>query len=74
MNIRKSLPAGFPYSRTFLFSNLHKAIIAMPHLSIIIFSYLNLMINLNKASQKIGNIPSKTNNEYKLEIQNAEFN
>jgi len=46
----------------------------MPHLSIIIFSYLNLMINLNKASQKIGNIPSKTNKEYKLEIQNAEFN
>jgi hypothetical protein len=46
----------------------------MPHLSIIIFSYLNLMINLNKASQKIGKIPSKTNKEYKLEIQNAEFN
>lgn len=74
MNIRKSLPTGFPTPEHSCLVLYIKAIIAMPHLSIIIFSYLNLMINLNKASQKIGNIPSKTNKEYKLEIQNAEFN
>jgi len=32
------------------------------------------MINLNKASQQIGNTPSKTNKEYIIEIWNAEFN
>jgi len=32
------------------------------------------MINLNKASQQIGNTPSKPNKEYILEIWNTEFN
>jgi len=67
MNIRKSLPAGFPSSGTFMFSNLYKSYYhyATPFN---FFSYLNMMINLNKASQQIGNTPSKTNKEYIIEI------